>query len=1520
MKLFRYVFLWLMAMVVCTVTLAQTATTSGDWDVGATWGGTVPASTASVTIPNGVVVSIKSAVSAANITVAAGGTLQVKPGSGVNTLTLASANTSTGNFAMNGTIDFVNGTDSVQLSYTSTHNNAKNFGGTGSIELAAVTVNHTASNGTASGTISSQTLTLNAAVNVKGSLTIKGTFHLQRACWVWGSENDATQNHVVENVILGSANTTTTVNTGFCFLGFPTSATIVNNTNWVMNNALRCSVTVEVVRNIVGSTAYAGATNSIAIGMTGPSALGGTISGQDAAAPHSNKTRLIVKNDMMFPGRVSISGNVVNVNAGITQPMDSLVIDVGRHFQFISSATFSACSKTFTAGFTGYNSGGFGHSGISYPVFKFRGGTAADPATIEMLPALFMKVTANTAAVDNTAHYRIEAGSYRRLKANSGIVLREGRRLTVNGTLDCEDGAMIISNRLGTCTSCTEPTWTFGTDGRIVCRDADVGFGLGTDLNTATTKGLYTRSHTEFGTNGTNANNNARVVYPGPASNVITAKTYRHLVFDNAAETFSLPAGTTTLVNNGTLEVKAGTLRLNPAGTTTFTIGTTSTLVVNNGATLQTNGVSLANFNNHGDGTKIGARGSRLLTALGGTIVFNGTGAETLPIGNYNNIIVQKPGQTLTMTAADTSSIRGTLQLNSGTFSMPASGVLELWNPFNGLGGSPTGTFTPNSSCGLMISGESGTGSMTIPSQITGTVASLGIDRVDGVNCGHALTVSSALNLQRGVLNPANLSLAANGTVNRWMGTLSADLTTAGAYSLTYNQPTTPLTSGPEWKTSTAPLNVTVNANANLALAGSRTVGGAMTVATGASFDIGANTLSFSATTGNILTTTGTGAAIGGSSSHITLTGSTTTTTNLGLIRNGVGNLTTARAITLTASLQINGDLNVTPGRNITLGANRLTINGQITGSPTLVFSGTSVLHVTGSGPLFNSGSLGFSGNPGSYRYTRTGHTFVFGANFTTDTLEVGAGSTVDISGRTMTIGRTCLVSGTVTHTAASNLIINDVGANQPQWQVPSALNSYAGILSINRATGARLTAPISLLNLRLLNGVLEGSSNLTIPPGGSLLLGLGDFDGTPSIANAVPVTIGSGTSSKVRTLNLSRELAHAPALVTINNNGLDVTLAGDKTFPAGITCTSGKLILNGGNLTIPAGATVGYSASSYIVAENNYLIRHSIGSTAQTFPVGSMSTLSPARITNSGGALEARVRVLDKVCARNETSCTQNVPDVVNKTWDIDILSGTPNATLDMGWVAASETGTFNRANQLAIYRFNSSINRWQPTNATTLTGGNIIAGCVGTIRVTNKTQFSPHAISEENAPLPVTLAAFTARRVGTGALLNWTTVTELNNRGWHIERSTDGVVFETIGFVAGIGTSRTQQSYSFKDEVVNTTAYYRLKQDDLDGTSEYSPTVHLTGGKLENVQFSILPNPSRGLARLHFIGALDAQVLVTATIVDASGKVVASREGSLVHAAGLLEDVSEGLASGVYAVRIMTLDNLVNLKWVKE
>jgi hypothetical protein len=45
-----------------------------------------------------------------------------------------------------------------------------------------------------------------------------------------------------------------------------------------------------------------------------------------------------------------------------------------------------------------------------------------------------------------------------------------------------------------------------------------------------------------------------------------------------------------------------------------------------------------------------------------------------------------------------------------------------------------------------------------------------------------------------------------------------------------------------------------------------------------------------------------------------------------------------------------------------------------------------------------------------------------------------------------------------------------------------------------------------------------------------------------------------------------------------------------------------------------------------------------------------------------------------------------------------------------------------------------------------------------------------------------------------------------------------------------------------------------------------------------------------------------------------------VASREGSLVHAARLLEDVSEGLASGVYAVRIMTLDNLVNLKWVKE
>ena len=93
----------------------------------------------------------------------------------------------------------------------------------------------------------------------------------------------------------------------------------------------------------------------------------------------------------------------------------------------------------------------------------------------------------------------------------------------------------------------------------------------------------------------------------------------------------------------------------------------------------------------------------------------------------------------------------------------------------------------------------------------------------------------------------------------------------------------------------------------------------------------------------------------------------------------------------------------------------------------------------------------------------------------------------------------------------------------------------------------------------------------------------------------------------------------------------------------------------------------------------------------------------------------------------------------------------------------------------------------------------------------------------------IPVELTSFSAMVNGSSVNLKWQTATELNNSGFEIERRktlderSEG--WESIGFVAGKGTTSETQKYSFTDQVLSIGNYsYRIKQIDFDGSFAYS------------------------------------------------------------------------------------------------
>ena len=107
----------------------------------------------------------------------------------------------------------------------------------------------------------------------------------------------------------------------------------------------------------------------------------------------------------------------------------------------------------------------------------------------------------------------------------------------------------------------------------------------------------------------------------------------------------------------------------------------------------------------------------------------------------------------------------------------------------------------------------------------------------------------------------------------------------------------------------------------------------------------------------------------------------------------------------------------------------------------------------------------------------------------------------------------------------------------------------------------------------------------------------------------------------------------------------------------------------------------------------------------------------------------------------------------------------------------------------------------------------------------------------------LPVELINFQAETRGDEVVLNWATASEINNDYFTIERSIDGVSFESIAEIKGAGNSNATLDYETIDaSPIRGTNYYRLIQTDFDGTTIKSHTVNVV---FEKGETSVFPNP---------------------------------------------------------------------------
>ena len=175
--------------------------------------------------------------------------------------------------------------------------------------------------------------------------------------------------------------------------------------------------------------------------------------------------------------------------------------------------------------------------------------------------------------------------------------------------------------------------------------------------------------------------------------------------------------------------------------------------------------------------------------------------------------------------------------------------------------------------------------------------------------------------------------------------------------------------------------------------------------------------------------------------------------------------------------------------------------------------------------------------------------------------------------------------------------------------------------------------------------------------------------------------------------------------------------------------------------------------------------------------------------------------------------------------------------------------------------------------------------------------------------SPLPVKLTSFKGENKGTINKLSWTTATEINNSGFELQRSSDGVNFHKIAFVDSkgrSGNSNTDLSYSIED--INPfpgNNYYRLKQIDINGRFEYSKVILLKQAKPNVIIVkNIFPNPAFENVNITINSSIKESISIVVTNIE--GKIVMRVETQLTRGDNQISLLSGSLTAGVYLIQI--------------
>lgn len=582
-----------------------------------------------------------------------------------------------------------------------------------------------------------------------------------------------------------------------------------------------------------------------------------------------------------------------------------------------------------------------------------------------------------------------------------------------------------------------------------------------------------------------------------------------------------------------------------------------------------------------------------------GTVNFNGTAAQTIPIGvsavTYFNLATNNTsvsGATLGA-AITTTNVTGNLLVQSGT----------LNNGGFAIAGNGTRTLQVNNGATLLLGGTTSafpTGFGTVTLQPTSTVnyAGTGAQTIVAQNYGN-LTISSARTTN-------SVTLANGGTIG-----------IAGVFS-----PTATFTTG-----NYITINNSVNFNGtgaqtipvfsfnNLTVSGARAGSPAITLASGTinvegNFTSTATGIGSFVTTGNTMNFNGAAQNIG-------------TFTFNNLTAAGTGDKTA------TGNLTVNGILDINASRTLNMGTNTLAGAALTTaGTGTLTTQNTSTCLALPAGRNwsmtvnYNNATGGQSVLGGTYANLTMGNTS--GTNTVCDALTVNGALTVPAS-TTLNMGTNAL-AGTLTTAGTGTITTQNTSANPlpagRTWSMTVNYNNSGGNQSVVGGTYSNLTSG-NTSGTNTVTGALTVNNVLTVVANTTLDMGTNTLSGAAMTTSGTGTITTQNTSANPlpagRTWSMNIEYNNTTGGQTVvggtytnllsgNTSGTN-TASGNLTINNQLTVVDGT-ILNMGTNTI-AGATMTTAGTGTIQTQNT---------SANPFPAGRTWSMTVEYNNATGG------------------------------------------------------------------------------------------------------------------------------------------------------------------------------------------------------------------------------------------------------------------------------------------------------------